>query len=74
MITWVGIDEESNSEATRRFDREIFKVEVPTSGNNELIREFEAGSVTAHRCPPGKARKNGARGGLEKSPYPIRPS
>lgn len=70
MITWVGIDEQSNEEATRRFDREILKEEVLTSGNEELIREFEAGHISAHRHPPGKPRNNGGRGRIIKISLP----
>ncbi|VDL85522.1 unnamed protein product [Nippostrongylus brasiliensis] len=70
MITWLGIDEMSNEELTRRFDKEILKEAVVTSGNEELIREFECGRITSHRHPPGKPRQAGTRGRIIKISLP----
>ncbi|VDP52188.1 unnamed protein product [Heligmosomoides polygyrus] len=56
-IAWVGIDEQANEESTRRFDREILKEVVHTSGDEQLIREFEQGRITSHRHPAGKPRR-----------------
>ncbi|EYB92878.1 hypothetical protein Y032_0189g1208 [Ancylostoma ceylanicum] len=66
MITWVGIDEQVNEDATRRFDREILKEVVYTSGDNDLIREFDEGKISSYRYPSGKPRGPGVRGRIIK--------
>ncbi|KAL6742462.1 hypothetical protein Aduo_015610 [Ancylostoma duodenale] len=43
-IAWVGIDEESDDQSTRRFDLEILREVIYTSGV-ELIREFEQDQI-----------------------------
>lgn len=65
-IAWLGIDEQPNEELTRRFDREILKEVVQTSGDDQLIRELEQGRITSHRHPAGKPRKPGERGRIIK--------
>lgn len=69
-IAWLGIDEQSNEESTRRFDREILKEAIETSGDDQLIREFEQGRITSHRHPAGKPRKPGERGRIIKISLP----
>ncbi|KHJ97733.1 hypothetical protein OESDEN_02283 [Oesophagostomum dentatum] len=49
MITWVGIDEQIDEEATRRFDREILKEAVYTSEDTDLINEFDAARMRTGR-------------------------
>ncbi|EYC37984.1 hypothetical protein Y032_0752g2055 [Ancylostoma ceylanicum] len=65
-IAWIGIDEQIDEESTRRFDHEIVKEAVHTSGDQELIREFEEGRIVSHRHPPGKPRGPAARGRIIK--------
>lgn len=69
-IAWVGIDEQANKESTRRFDREILKEVVHTSGDEQLIREFEQGCITSNRHPAGKPRGPGERGRIIKISLP----
>ncbi|VDL67127.1 unnamed protein product [Nippostrongylus brasiliensis] len=69
-IAWIGIGEQESEELTRRFDREILKEAVQTSGNDELIREFEKGRITSYRHPAGKPRGTGARGRIIKISLP----
>ncbi|WKX94454.1 hypothetical protein Q1695_011601 [Nippostrongylus brasiliensis] len=64
-IAWIGIDEQENEELTRRFDREILKA-VQSSGDEELIREFDNGRIVSHRHPAGKPRVPGSRGRIIK--------
>ncbi|KIH51163.1 hypothetical protein ANCDUO_18753, partial [Ancylostoma duodenale] len=65
-ITWVGIDEKCDEESTRRFDQETIREAVHTSGNEDLIRELEAGRITSHRHPAGKPRGSSGRGRIIK--------
>ncbi|KHJ90408.1 hypothetical protein OESDEN_09750, partial [Oesophagostomum dentatum] len=65
-ITWVGIGEQATETSTRRFDHEIIKEAVYTSGDQELIQELEEGHITHQRFPPGKPRKPGQRGRIIK--------
>ncbi|KIH68333.1 hypothetical protein ANCDUO_01331 [Ancylostoma duodenale] len=68
MITWIGIDEQIDEDATRRFDHEILKEVVYTSGDNDLRGEFDEGRVTSYRFPSGKPRGPGVRGRIIKIP------
>ncbi|EYB82078.1 hypothetical protein Y032_0367g32 [Ancylostoma ceylanicum] len=65
-ITWVGIDEKNDEESTRRFDQEIIREVVLTSGNEDLISELDAGRITSHRHPIGKPRGPSGRGRIIK--------
>ncbi|KIH68738.1 hypothetical protein ANCDUO_00929 [Ancylostoma duodenale] len=58
-IAWVGIDEKVDERSTCRFDREIVKEAVYTSGCDDLIREFEEGRISIHRHPDGRPRGRG---------------
>ncbi|KIH42685.1 hypothetical protein ANCDUO_27326, partial [Ancylostoma duodenale] len=58
-ITWVGIDEKVDERSSCRFDREIVKEAVYTSGCEDLIREFEEGRITIRRHPSGSPRGPG---------------
>ncbi|KIH67430.1 hypothetical protein ANCDUO_02237 [Ancylostoma duodenale] len=69
-ITWVGIDKQSTEESTRRFDHEILREVIHTSGDDELVREFEQGRITSHRHPVGKPRGPGQRGRIIKISLP----
>ncbi|KIH44666.1 hypothetical protein ANCDUO_25308 [Ancylostoma duodenale] len=60
-IAWIGIDEQGDEAATRRFDQEIIKEAVYTSGDQELISEFNEGRISWHRHPAGKPRGKGVR-------------
>ncbi|KAK6044741.1 hypothetical protein COOONC_17754 [Cooperia oncophora] len=46
-ITWVGIGEQDDELATRKFDMEALKEAVHSSGDEELIKEFSKGTITA---------------------------
>ncbi|EYB87300.1 hypothetical protein Y032_0265g648 [Ancylostoma ceylanicum] len=65
-ITWVGVGEQRDEATTRRFDQEIVKEVINTSGDEELIREFEEGRISWQRHPPGKPRGPGERGRIIK--------
>ncbi|EYC03568.1 hypothetical protein Y032_0093g2666 [Ancylostoma ceylanicum] len=65
-ITWVGIDEKVDERSTCRFDREIVKEAVYTSGCEDLIREYEEGRITIRRHPSGSPRGPGKRGRIIK--------
>ncbi|WKX95687.1 hypothetical protein Q1695_012275 [Nippostrongylus brasiliensis] len=65
-IAWIGIEEKGSEEATKRFDREILKEVVHTSGDAELIANFDRGLITAQRHPHGKPRAPGEQGRLMK--------
>ncbi|KIH49621.1 hypothetical protein ANCDUO_20304 [Ancylostoma duodenale] len=65
-ITWIGIDEQEDEDSTRRFDYEILKEAVYSSGDERLIQEFDNGHITSHRHPVGKPRGPGARGRIIK--------
>ncbi|EYB87460.1 hypothetical protein Y032_0262g569 [Ancylostoma ceylanicum] len=65
-ITWVGIDEKANEDDTRRSDQEIIREVVLTSGNEDLIRELDAGRIIFHRHPVGKPRGPSGRGRIIK--------
>ncbi|EYC14731.1 hypothetical protein Y032_0039g125 [Ancylostoma ceylanicum] len=70
-ITWVGIDEQSDEQSIRRFDREILREVIHTSEDDQLIREFEQGQITSHRHSVGKPRRPGERGRIIKISLPT---
>lgn len=70
MIAWIGIGEQANEEATNRFDQEILKEVIHTSGDDDLRREFEQGQITLRRYPVGKPRSPGDRGRIIKISLP----
>lgn len=70
MIAWIGIDELASEEETRRFDHEILREAIYTSGDDELKSEFDRGQITSRRYPVGKPRKPGARGRIIKITLP----
>ncbi|EYC19211.1 hypothetical protein Y032_0025g1238 [Ancylostoma ceylanicum] len=70
-IAWIGIDEKSDVQSTHRFDHEILREVIHTSGDDELIRELEQGQITSHRHPMGKPRGPGQRGRIIKICLPI---
>ncbi|XGW08955.1 hypothetical protein V3C99_011344 [Haemonchus contortus] len=53
-ITWVGIGEQASETATRTFDKEAIKEVIESSGDDELIREFNSGKITLCRYPKNK--------------------
>ncbi|KIH50294.1 hypothetical protein ANCDUO_19628 [Ancylostoma duodenale] len=69
-ITWVGIDEQEDEDSTRRFDYEILKEAVYSSGDDRLIDEFNRGNIKSHRHPIGKPRGPGTRGRIIKIALP----
>ncbi|KIH64710.1 hypothetical protein ANCDUO_04979 [Ancylostoma duodenale] len=69
-ITWVGIGEQRDEATTRKFDQEIVKEVIYTSGDEELVPEFEQGRVSWQRHPPGKPRGVGERGRIIKISLP----
>ncbi|KIH64646.1 hypothetical protein ANCDUO_05039 [Ancylostoma duodenale] len=70
-IMWVGIDEQPTEELTRRFDHEILREVVHTSGDDQLILEFEQGRITSHHHPVGRPRGPGQRGRIIKISLPT---
>ncbi|VDK52383.1 unnamed protein product [Cylicostephanus goldi] len=65
-IALIGIDEQGDENLTRRFDREIIKEFVYTSGEQQLVEEFEKGNVTVQRYPPGQPKSPRVRGRVIK--------
>ncbi|WKY08770.1 hypothetical protein Q1695_007914 [Nippostrongylus brasiliensis] len=71
-IAWVGIDEKADERRTRLFDREILKEAIYTSGDEELIRCFDEGSITSRRFPTVRSKSPHARGRLIKIALPTK--
>ncbi|RCN44067.1 hypothetical protein ANCCAN_09930 [Ancylostoma caninum] len=49
MRLWASIDEQEDEESTRRFDFEILKEAVYSSGDDWLIDEFNRRIIKSHR-------------------------
>ncbi|EYC32397.1 hypothetical protein Y032_0003g1549 [Ancylostoma ceylanicum] len=60
-ITWVGIGEQENENATRIFDREALREVIESSGDEDLLKEFTGGRITIHRHPQSKPIVNSGR-------------
>ncbi|KAK6012446.1 hypothetical protein OSTOST_22408, partial [Ostertagia ostertagi] len=69
-IAWIGLNEQKDDVATRRFDKEALKEVIETSGDKELMDEFEKGNITAHRHPAGQPRGISGRGRIIKINLP----
>ena len=65
-VVLVGIEEKSNENDTRRFDEEIVGELVNTSGNSDLVREFESGHIAVRRHPPNRPQNSGRKGRIIK--------
>ncbi|XGW07566.1 hypothetical protein V3C99_010605 [Haemonchus contortus] len=53
-ITWVGIGEQATEAATNAYDKEALKEVIVSSGDQELLNEFNSGRIVAHRYPKTK--------------------
>lgn len=60
-VTWVGIGEQASDAATRAFDKEAIKEVIESSGDEQLINEFNDGRISFHRHPVIRKDTNRAR-------------
>ncbi|KHJ85193.1 DASH complex subunit Dad3 [Oesophagostomum dentatum] len=72
-IAWVGIDEKADEVNTRRFDREIVKEAVYTSGCEDLKREFDENRIGISRHPSNRPHGPGKRGRIIKN-HSLKPN
>lgn len=50
-IAWVGIDEKPDDSATSAFDKEAVKEIIDSSGDSDLLEEWQSRRVEVHRHP-----------------------
>ncbi|KIH59300.1 hypothetical protein ANCDUO_10472 [Ancylostoma duodenale] len=60
-ITWIGIGEQADENATRLFDNEALREVIETSGDDDLLRELNCGRVELRRHPRIKSSANNSR-------------
>ncbi|KIH59549.1 hypothetical protein ANCDUO_10212 [Ancylostoma duodenale] len=51
-IAWIGIEEHADDSTTTTFDKEALKEVIETSGDDELLAEWQTRRIGVHRHPP----------------------
>ncbi|KAK6053184.1 hypothetical protein COOONC_09312 [Cooperia oncophora] len=69
-ITWIGIGEQGDETATRRFDMEALREVIFSSGDEQLIEELSKGGITARRYPPERIKSANGRDRIIKIELP----
>ncbi|KAK6030841.1 hypothetical protein OSTOST_03014 [Ostertagia ostertagi] len=69
-IAWVGLGEQKDDIATKKFDKEALKEVIGTFDDAELMEEFSKGNISVLRHPAGQPRGINSRGRIIKISLP----
>ncbi|RCN40539.1 hypothetical protein ANCCAN_13509 [Ancylostoma caninum] len=71
-ITWIGVGEQSDEKSTAAYDREVLAEIIESSGDPELVAEWQNRNIDIRRYPEGSARPASERPRIIKITTPNR--